>query len=158
MRETVVAQQRQEIEAILARSAFYRGLSMLLRHPDADAAQWLALEEHHRLPEIIKWLTKGESGPLQEAVGRLVDEMDATSVPKWTHRYEEIFGHSVHGAAPPYELEYGQEHEQRQPQELGDITAFYQAFGLRVCSSAHERADHIVTECEFLQFLLYKQA
>jgi TorA maturation chaperone TorD len=55
-------------------------------------------------------------------------------------------------------LEYGEEHSHRQPQELGDIAAFYAAFGLQRADGSHERVDHIAVECEFLSFLLYKQA
>ena len=144
--------------SLLARSAVYHGLSVVLRHPGAQTAKWLASQEHHRLSDVADLLEheSGESFP--EAVRRLVGALDAASVTDWTQEYERVFGHSVQGAAPPYELEYGEEHSHRQPQELGDIAAFYQAFGLRASSASHERVDHIVTECEFMQFVLYKQA
>ncbi len=155
--KTAVSDTRS-IEELLARSAVYRALSFLLRHPDADTVKWLAMREHHRLPEIVEMLTKARNGQLHEAVRRLAAALDSASVSEWTREHEHIFGHSVQSAAPPYELEYGEEHSHRQPQELGDIAAFYQAFGLRVASTSHERVDHIVTECEFLHYLLYKQA
>jgi TorA maturation chaperone TorD len=87
-----------------------------------------------------------------------VAALDTVSIPEWAQEHERVFGHSVQSTAPPYELEYGEEHSHRQPQELGDIAAFYQAFGLRASSASHERVDHIVTECEFMQYVLYKQA
>lgn len=146
------------IERLLARSAFYQGVSVLWRHPDAGTVQWLARRDYQRLPDIIEGL-QGEESPLLLALcRRLVTALGAVSMTAWTREYERIFGHSVQSAAPPYELEYGEEHSHRQPQELGDIAAFYQAFGLRIASTSHERVDHIVTECEFLQYLLYKQA
>lgn len=146
-----------QIETLLARSAFYEGLSMILRRPDAKTSKWLAMQEHRRLPELAERLAKG-NGPLREAAKRLAGELDSAPVAQWLEEHRRIFGHSVQGMAPPYELEYGEEHEHRQPQELGDIAAFYQAFGLRTAAASHERVDHIVTECEFMQILLYKQA
>lgn len=146
------------IEELLARSAVYHGLSVVLRYPGAETVKWLASQEHRRLIDVVEVLVKETRGPLPEAVRRLVTALDAVSIPEWTQDHERIFGHSVQSVAPPYELEYGEEHSHRQPQELGDIAAFYQAFSLRVSSTSHERVDHIVTECEFMQYLLYKQA
>jgi TorA maturation chaperone TorD len=146
------------IERLLARSACYQALSVLWRHPDGGTVKWLAKRHHERLPEIIGSLHGEESPHLRKACRRLATALGAASVMAWTREYERLFGHSVQSAAPPYELEYGEAHSHRQPQELGDIAAFYQAFGLRIATAAHERVDHIATECEFLQYLLYKQA
>ena len=148
----------QSIEELLARSAIYQQLAMVLRHPDAATLQWLSKREHQRLPEIIERVQGYRSALLLASCRRLVTALGAVSMTEWTREHEHIFGHSVQSAAPPYELEYGEEHSHRQPQELGDIAAFYQAFGLRVASASHERVDHIVTECDFMQYLLYKQA
>lgn len=146
------------IEELLGRSAVYQGMSVLLRDPDADTAKWLAAREHHRLPELIERLHPDSSESLRESTLRLVSALDSASMEEWTREHERIFGHSVQGAAPPYELEYGEAHSHRQPQELGDIAAFYQAFGLQASRAAHERVDSIVAECDFMQYLLYKQA
>ena len=175
------------IEELLARSAVYHALSVLLRHPtpcrvaegdrsaegracrpaaggrwgdhpDAETMTWLTTPDYRQLPELVERLTNGRGGPLREAVHRLRAALDSVSMAQWTGEHERVFGHSVHSAAPPYELEYGEEHSHRQPQELGDIAAFYAAFGLRLSPAAHERADHIVTECDFMQYLLYKWA
>ena len=150
----------QPIEMLLARSAMYHALSVVLRHPGAETVKWLARQEHRRLIDVVEMLGKEQedAGSLPDAVRRLVTALGVVSMTEWTHEHERVFGHSVQSAAPPYELEYGEEHSHRQPQELGDIAAFYQAFGLRASLASHERVDHIVTECEFLQYLLYKQA
>lgn len=150
--------QGQAIEELLARSAFYHGLSVVLRYPGTETVKWLASQEHRRLIDVAEMLRKENGEPLPEAVRRLVTALDTVSIPEWAQQHERVFGHSVQSAAPPYELEYGEEHSHRQPQELGDIAAFYQAFGLRASLASHERVDHIVTECEFMQYLLYKQA
>lgn len=167
----------QAIEELLARSACYHGLSVVLRYPGTETAKWLASQEHRRLIDVVEmWspagrnperprrgggvegLVKEEGRALRDAVRHLVTQLDAVSIPEWTQEHERIFGHSVQSAAPPYELEYGEEHSHRQPQELGDIAAFYQAFGLRASTASRERVDHMVAECEFMQYLLYKQA
>jgi TorA maturation chaperone TorD len=144
------------METLLARSVVYRALSVLLRHPDAATAKWLVACEHHRLPEVLERL--GSNGRTSEQARRLLKMLDAATPPDLTREHERTFGHAVQGAAPPYELEYGEEHSHRQPQELGDIAAFYAAFGLTIATSAHERVDHVEAECEFLHYLLYKQA
>jgi DMSO reductase family type II enzyme chaperone len=72
--------------------------------------------------------------------------------------HRRLFGHTARGAVPPYETEYGNEALFQQPQELGDLMGFYQAFGLAVKSGGHERPDHISCECEFLSFLAMKEA
>ena len=144
------------IETLLARGTVYRALSVLLHHPDAGTVKWLVAREHHRLPEVLGRL--GDDGRLVESAGRLMKMLDTAALPDLIRQHERIYGHAVQGAAPPYELEYGEEHSHRQPQELSDIAAFYAAFGLRSAASTHERVDHIGTECEFLHYLLYKRA
>ena len=146
------------IEELLARSAVYRGLSVVLRHPGPETVKWVVSQEHRRLIDVLEVLVNEEGGMLRDVVRHLITRLDAVSISEWAQEHERVFGHSVQSAAPPYELEYGEEHSHRQPQELGDIAAFYQAFGLRVSSASHERVDHIATECEFMQFVLYKQA
>ena len=148
--------ESQAIETLLARSAVYGALSTALRRPDADLANWLMRKEYRRLPEIMEHLSSADS--LVASTRKMVDAFDHVSLSALSEQHDRIFGHAVESQAPPYELEYGEEHSHRQPQELGDIAAFYQAFGLQVRAAAHERVDHLVTQCEFLQFLLYKQA
>lgn len=72
--------------------------------------------------------------------------------------HRRLFGHSARGAVPPYETEYGAEALFQQPQEMGDLMGFYNAFGLALNGRQHERADHVSCECEFLCFLALKEA
>lgn len=69
-----------------------------------------------------------------------------------------LFGHSVRGTCPPYELEYGQSEIIQQTAELADLSGFYGAFGLDLREASFERGDHIAVECEFLSILCAKQA
>jgi TorA maturation chaperone TorD len=59
---------------------------------------------------------------------------------------------------PLHETEYGEEALFQQPQQLGDIAGFYNAFGLTLNLSEHERVDHLGCECELLAFLARKEA
>src|SRR3990167_7754332 len=93
----------EAIEKLLARSAAYRGLSVVLRHPGPETVKWLVSQEHRRLIDIVEILRKARGGSLLEAVRRLVTALDAVSVTEWAQDYERIFGHSVQSDAPPYE-------------------------------------------------------
>lgn len=72
--------------------------------------------------------------------------------------YSRLFSHTVRGACPPYEYEYGRRDIVQQSAELADVTGFYTAFGMEVAGYAHERADHVSAECEFLAVLSAKAA
>ncbi len=69
-----------------------------------------------------------------------------------------LFGHSVRGACPPYELEYDRGEIIQQTAELADLAGFYTAFGLQLADSAFERPDHAAVECEFMGVLCAKEA
>lgn len=69
-----------------------------------------------------------------------------------------LFGHTVRGTCPPYELEYGRSHIHLQAAELADIAGFYAAFGMELAAGANERADHVAVECEFMSVLAAKEA
>jgi TorA maturation chaperone TorD len=74
-------------------------------------------------------------------------------------RYLELFGHTVRGLVSPYETEYGTDESLFLPaHELADISAFLSAFGLALDAAAHERADHVRSECELMAFLARKEA
>ena len=97
------------IEELLARSAVYRGLSVVLRHTGTDTVKWLASQEHRRLIDVVEMLGKEGGGPLPEAVRCLVTALETVTIPQWTQEHERVFGHSVQSAAPPYELGVGDE-------------------------------------------------
>ncbi len=69
-----------------------------------------------------------------------------------------LLGHAVRGPCPPYEIEYGNEHFLGKSRRLGDVAAFYRAFGVEVSRSAREREDHAAMEAEFLSLLSLKRA
>lgn len=143
-------------DELLARSQGYRILAALLRHPKMGGEKDLpqtSLKDYEGLLEDIKVPWKNR---LLYHVKKLVSILPPISKSEWIAEYEYCFGHTAHSQASPYELEYGEEHSHREPQELADITAFYQAFGLQVSEKSRERGDHISIEFEFMQFLTFK--
>jgi TorA maturation chaperone TorD len=99
-----------------------------------------------------------EKSHFENILGKFFHELSQVTSQKWIDLYESSFGHTAHAKVPAYEIEYGEEHSHRQPQELSDIASFYNAFGLKASDRLRERVDHVSVECEFMFFLLYKTA
>ncbi len=74
--------------------------------------------------------------------------------------YRQLFGlTAVSGQCPACEVEFETNTDPAyRSQRLGDVAAFYRAFGLQVSEDAGERIDHITMEAEFLYVLLAKEA
>lgn len=149
---------QSEIEQLLHRAVLYQAASFFLYHP-AVMAKHFSLEDGRdswqQVVERVDWARKEE---LKIVFYSLMKELEKTTRRQWIQEYEQCLGHTAQGRVPCYELEYGEEHSRRQPQQLGDIAAFYHAFGMQINEQAHERVDHIAVECEFMQYLLFKQA
>ncbi len=71
--------------------------------------------------------------------------------------FVELFGHTVRGKCPPYELEYEQGEIMQRAADLADVSGFYTAFGLDVFGLRGERPDHLSVECEFMSVLCAKE-
>jgi DMSO reductase family type II enzyme chaperone len=147
-----------EIDLALCRSALYEALAIGFRHPTPETFGRLICEERNSmLMEIAAMLdmneSNGKSTNLAFRVHQLSSCADFETLEK-SYRY--LFGFTAHPKVPPYETEYGEEALFQQPQELGDLSGFYSAFGLKL--NAFERVDHIGCECEFLAFLTRKEA
>ncbi|OGX07586.1 MAG: hypothetical protein A2Z88_08285 [Omnitrophica WOR_2 bacterium GWA2_47_8] len=146
-----------EAERILARALGYQLISALFRHPETRE-HWLpSLLQVNWLEVVDMWGFSDQKG-LKEKIQLILNEFINGDHDKWRRQYENIFGHTACSKVPLYELEYGEEHSYRQPQELADITGFYQAFGLQGSEKVHDRPDHISLESEFVYALLYKKA
>ena len=167
---------QSDLEPLVARAFFYKLLAAWFRHPESAETQEFIEETSSRWQEIASRLKSPLTTPLsllmgrevgeghinkervKETLGQLLKQYHETTRGEWVNQYERCFGHTAHSRVPAYELEHGEEHSHRQPQELADIAAFYQAFGLQVSGKNRERADHISVECEFMYYLLYKEA
>jgi len=147
-----------DINQLLSRSIIYHALGVLFRHPFLIEKDSLGKEQILVWQKAVDNLDASGTKTLNNHFQQLTQRLNLIHQPQWRAEYENCFGFTAHGIVPIYELEYGEEHSHRQPQQLGDITAFYNAFGLRINDKTHERADHLTTECEFMYYLLFKEA
>lgn len=150
--------QSDEIGKLLNRSELYGMLALLYRHPSSIESDLLEGEQKAGWKEAVSGLHFSNKIQLTKSMSLIIKALDETPSHRRICLYEDCFSHTAHGAVSGYELEYGEEHSHRQPQQLGDIAAFYQAFGLKMNEKSHERVDHVSVECEFMHFLCFKEA
>lgn len=147
-----------EISSLVVRSHIYRFIAYCFRQPNVDKTD--LKKENTDMPwdEIAEVLPSRNKEQLIRCLKELSEKLYQTAYKNWVTQYEDCFGYTASGPIPCYELEYGEEHTHREPQQLSDISSFYHAFGLKVKESNFERVDHIAIECEFMHFLLFKEA
>ncbi len=146
-----------EIDHAFSRVLLYHALALGFRPPNSETLDRLVCgEEAKTLEEAASLLDPGGGSGLVAAARRLRAAQIA-SIRDIENFYHHLFGHTARGPIPPYETEYGTEALFQQPHEMGDLMAFYHAFGLTLNPAEHERADHISCECEFLSFLALKE-
>ncbi len=143
-------------ELALARSLLYQTLGSALRYP---SLQGLRRDLLSREPLIGLGELLARPPGLADLIEELFARLERTTPRELESAYIDLFGHSVRGTCPPYESEYGEARGTLQlPHLLSDLGAFYRAFGLEISSRSHERVDHVSAQCEFMQFLTYKEA
>ena len=72
--------------------------------------------------------------------------------------YAPVFGYCASKDCPPYETEYCPLKDITfRSQQMADVAGFYNAFGLRASPQAHERADHVSLETQFMSVLITRQ-
>jgi DMSO reductase family type II enzyme chaperone len=157
-KEKIMTDQLCDSDIALCRSAVYEALALGFRVPTRETVHRLIDENQNQgLADIAAILDEGSEG-LSSQVRKFRETSDVQVLETLTDAYRYYFGHTAHPEVPPYETEYGEETLFQQPQQLGDLAGFYNAFGLQLNSSEHERADHISCELEFLAFLARKEA
>ncbi|MCZ6624670.1 MAG: molecular chaperone TorD family protein [Deltaproteobacteria bacterium] len=161
MMETETPANDQEVSAVdlaLCRATLYSALALGFRPPTEETIARLTSEKNvEALAEAAAILDPNGEENLASAA-RGPGAVKPLSAGELSESFQRFFGHTAQGAAPPYETEYGTEGLFQQPQEMGDLMGFYQAFGLKLKTEVHERADHVSCECEFLCFLALKEA
>ena len=133
----------ERIEESLARTALWGALAEAFRRPGDQPFESVA-----ELPGAARALGLDA----RDFVAALHEEKDLKAA------YDAIFGHVVRGPCPAYEGEYGEPKGHRFAHEIGDVTGFYNAFGLGPSRGHPDRADHVSVECEFMAFLALKEA
>jgi TorA maturation chaperone TorD len=158
---------QREADLALCRSAICEALALGFRPPTeetvvrlasaegtsalADAAAVLDEAWGTGLAELIRRVPTGE--PAGKPASPRRPSMDLLEAD-----YLRLFGHTARGPVPPYETEYGEDSVFLPAQEMGDLAAFFRAFGLALNPCERERIDHISCEFEFLCFLARKEA
>jgi TorA maturation chaperone TorD len=133
----------------------YAALALGFRTPSAETLERLTdFEAVEALADAARQLEGSGSG----LVGCVQALWRRTTLEELATTYRRLFGHTARGEVPPYETEYGAEALFQQPQELGDLSGFAQAFGLVLRRDAHERIDHVSCECELASFFAWKEA
>lgn len=148
-----------DINRLLGRSALYQMIAFFFRYPDPgrDLSELKASAPMWR--EALKELSSDSAfrGAVQTSLEELLTAFETVDVRQWRSDHESILGHTARGRVPAHELEYGEAHSRREPQELADIMGYYGAFGLKMSDGLFERGDHVCVECEFMHYVLYKE-
>jgi len=155
--ETLTANPHDtEIDTALSRAVLYSALALGFRPPEEETITRLCSEDGAAaLAEAAALLDPDqEASDFAAACLGLTAHASLLTV---TASHRRLFGHTARSGVPPYETEYGEEALFQQPQELGDLHGFYNAFGLALNRAEHERADHVSCESEFLAFLALKE-
>ena len=155
--------QSDKVDLALCRSILYEALALGFRPPTPETISRLASAEGaHALAAAAAVLDSAWDSDLASLARRpsapRVPPGCPCSLADFHASFRRLFGHTARGGVPPYETEYGEDALFQPPQEMSDLGGFYQAFGLTLRPSEHERIDHIACECEFLLFLARKEA
>lgn len=143
----------------LSRSALYGVAAAAFRHPvDPRFLRLANPDELKALREAVRFGGGSETAHLVQLAQALHEHDKQAERDRLLATHTALFGHTSRGAVPPYETEYGTGGPFSQPQEMSDISGFYEAFGLTLDTARHERGDHICCELEFMCFLCAKEA
>jgi len=157
-RPSIMKSILDEVDVALCRSAIYEALALGFRPPTAETyTRLIEADQNSALRQIAALLDEGRTdGASMNLAALMLNLRQFATIERLREVYRDLFDFTAHPKVPPYETEYGEETLFQQPQELGDLAGFYNAFGLKV--KASERVDHISCECEFLSFLARKEA
>lgn len=143
----------------IARSAAYGVIAHGFRYPDEE--WFVLLSDESRWQKWPGWIESLDKDVYQAlvAIRLLIADRDAkTATPQLQSSFSSSFGHSVRGACPPYELEYGLGEIVQRASDLADVSGFYAAFGMELGGLVNERPDHVSVEAEFMAVLCTKEA
>jgi TorA maturation chaperone TorD len=137
----------------LVRSDLYRSLAWSFAQPSPELLD--ALRE-----TLATLASRVADAPDYAAAQAAAQRLAAFHEPAGQRQLDldDTFGHTISAECPPYETQYGASIIFAQAQRLGDVTAFYRAFGVDIAPDAHERPDHIAAELEFMAVLAFREA
>lgn len=147
------------VRPALARWDLYRALSWAFLYPDQAAleAAFASFGEAARYQTDLPSHAASLAAARALADGALADG-GLPDIKGLQAQYDRIFGHTISAECPPYETQYGAGIIFAQAHRLGDIAAFYRAYGVQVSPQARERPDHIAAELEFMSTMAFREA
>ncbi|NOX60077.1 MAG: molecular chaperone TorD family protein [Planctomycetes bacterium] len=150
-----------EAELRHSRAAAYGLIAHGFLYPDQDTIQTMTEPKRwEQWPQVLGSADTQIADSLRHLRCSIHDleESSVGALQELQQNYDSIFGHSVRGRCPAFEMEYGRNEILRQASDLADLAGFYKAFGLEMTSDANGRPDHIAAECEFMSVLCTKEA
>ena len=142
--------QRPRVQGLLARSALYEALGLMLAYPRAEA-----------LARADALLADANGHPLVLERGHdpLVRRLRAAGRELTADRLAPVHFMLFEGSVlcSPHETEYIRDPLAKGAQ-LADIAGFYAAFGLQVSRTHPATPDEITAECEFMSYITRKEA
>ena len=149
------------IDTALARAFSYRLLAKAFEDPELDGWHWLSSPStKSALWTAVQTMAPDVPAAFACTAAELADRFTPDAFDSFHDSFVTCFGHTVRGACPVNEIEYGDIKADPlfQPHRLADLGAFYAAFGLEMAPDAAERQDHISIELEFMSVLAAKEA
>ena len=140
------------IDPTFARALYYRFLARAFSYPREGTLKSLQ-DDLPPLETSAVWGTESVLAALEEVGRQLAGQTDASL----ESAHLAVFGHTISDKWPPHETRFGSSHPFQETQDMADVAAFYEAFGLRVKTGTGERVDHIALELEFGHFLAVKE-
>lgn len=142
--------RRPAVQRLLARSALYEALALMLAAPEPPVLQ--------RLDEMLDDLDGNEvvaRFALDEPLTAVREARTSVDAERLAPVHFALFAGSV--LCSPHETEYLRDALAKASQ-LADIAGFYRAFGLKVSSEHPTTPDDISTQLEFMALVTRKQA
>jgi TorA maturation chaperone TorD len=148
---------RDRIDDALARAVVYRTLSIGFLAPTGERLR--QADAPHGFPVAAAALRRlDRDAPALGAAAETLARLSVPDVDTLEALYWRLFGHTARGPICACETEYGPANGWQQAQELANVSGYYHAFGVRPAAASEARADHIATECEFMDLLSRKEA
>ena len=150
---------RARVDDALARAVVYRTLSIGFQAPTDERLRQVGARDGYRVVTAALRRLDQRAGRNQlMPAAALLAALPAPDAAALAASFWRLFGHTTRGLICACETEYGPDNGFHQPQQLADISGYYLAFGLRPVAASEARADHIASECEFMDFLNRKEA
>ncbi len=134
---------------MLAQADLLLLLAEVYRSPAAQNAPPLADVTTHDADNLLDAAGLPDDAPLRQAIAEAIGATEALGVAAWSDEYHRLFEGAM--LCPLNESAYVRRDKGA---ILGDLCAFYRAFGWQPAADTAEKPDHLATELEFMSMLL----